>query len=100
MELWSGDDFHCFCTAVYASPVETVRNELWNRLSDLATSISDPWLLSGDFNVYKSLDEKWGGSRVLSVKCTRFDPGFIGTKYTWQRGRVRERLDIALCNST
>ena len=46
------------CSAVYASPVPGIRKDLWADVSKLASDISSPWLLTGDFNVYKSQDEK------------------------------------------
>ncbi|KAK7282258.1 hypothetical protein RIF29_10902 [Crotalaria pallida] len=38
------------CSTVYASPVATVRDNLWDHLVGMQSSIILPWLLIGDFN--------------------------------------------------
>ena len=42
-------------TAIYASPVPSLRNSLWNDLNYLAANIHDPWVLAGDFNAILSI---------------------------------------------
>ncbi|GAU51239.1 hypothetical protein TSUD_129860 [Trifolium subterraneum] len=103
-----------FFTPIYASPIETKRNNLWNDLKALASSIYEPWLVAGDFNDIASADEKGGGVTASRRKCNIFkeridacnliDMGAMGPKFTW-RGpifhggqRIFERLDLALCN--
>jgi hypothetical protein len=103
-----------FFTPIYASPIETKRNTLWNDMKQLARNINDPWLLAGDFNDIVNADEKRGGAVASIRKCNIFkdridackliDLGAIGPKFTW-RGpvfhggqRIFERLDRALCN--
>ena len=66
-----------------------------------------PWILAGDFNAILHKDEKCGGSQQ-ALGCKRFgawlrdcsieDMGFIGTRFTWKRGMVQERLDRFVCN--
>lgn len=61
-----------------------------------------------DFNALLNIDEKKGGSVASGLPCKLFqkfiadsclrDVGFQGSKYTWNRGLVFERLDRALCN--
>jgi hypothetical protein len=61
-----------FFTPIYASPLETRRNALWNELKTLARSIFEPWLLAGDFNDIVSPDEKRGGASASRRKCAIF----------------------------
>ncbi|KAJ4847785.1 hypothetical protein Tsubulata_003331 [Turnera subulata] len=98
-----------FFTAVYASPRASVRDSLWRELSCLAGTMSDPWLLAGDFNVITNPCECRGISISRSPVCKKFvdfieqchllDLGYTGTPFTWARGRVRKRLDRALANA-
>ena len=67
-----------------------------------------PWLMVGDFNEILSNNEKEGGNirpqrcmqqfRDCLFDCNLEDLGFIGDKFTWRRGRIRERLDRAVSN--
>ncbi|XP_057747786.1 uncharacterized protein LOC130966983 [Arachis stenosperma] len=83
-----------FYTAVYGSPRVGERKELWTKLKDIATNLSGPWCLGGDFNSILSLNDI-GGSYNLSLDTDKFndclnycdlkDLGFIGPPFTWQR---------------
>lgn len=46
---------------VYGETKETTRMDLWSSIRSLASSISDPWILIGDFNSMLSPDDKNGG---------------------------------------
>ena len=103
-----------FFTAVYASPMGHVREALWGELERFAGSIAVPWLLAGDFNETKNLNERDHDLEDMARRCSKFsnmienneliDLGFSGPRYTWARGRTVQtrksaRLDRALCNS-
>ena len=47
-------------TAVYASPVRTVRKQLWPTLNILAQMVNGPWIIGGDFNTIMNAAEKRG----------------------------------------
>lgn len=49
-------------TAVYASPSEVGRKNLWEALQNIADNMNEPWLIVGDFNEVASITEKKGGS--------------------------------------
>ncbi|XP_016195052.1 uncharacterized protein LOC107636029 [Arachis ipaensis] len=104
-----------FLTAVYASPREVNRRELWNDIKIIKNGIRGPWLVVGDFNEIADPSEKKGGGRTDVGACKRFkrwieecmliDLGSVGPKFTW-RGpqwenleRVFKRLDRALANA-
>ena len=99
---------NCLITAIYASPVPTVRKQLWINLNRLALGMGDPWLIGGDFNAFIHASEKMGGSSRRQGTCSLFsewinnnslyDLGFKGTKFTWSRGSVAERLDRTISN--
>jgi endonuclease/exonuclease/phosphatase family metal-dependent hydrolase len=101
-------------TAIYASPVEENRHDMWDRIMNIAASVHEPWMLAGDFNDIMSQDEKQGGALVNLRRCRVFqehvnkckllDLGSVGSKFTW-RGPIYENgvhifewLDRALCN--
>ncbi|KAJ8437488.1 hypothetical protein Cgig2_007465 [Carnegiea gigantea] len=100
-------------TTIYASPQNSLREELWTRLTSHANNTGRPWLLAGDFNETRSLEERGHGGPDMARRCAKFsnrnennallDLGFSGPKFTWLRGlsqatRKCARLDRALCN--
>ncbi|KAI9108458.1 hypothetical protein K1719_020649 [Acacia pycnantha] len=101
-------------TAVYASPMETKRAQLWEVLYNLACEVSEPWILAGDFNDIRTPMEQQGGGRVSETRCHRFndwieDCNLIdieaqGPLFTWKGPkwegleRVYKRLDRCLCS--
>ncbi|XP_028773891.1 uncharacterized protein LOC114730946 [Neltuma alba] len=95
-------------TAVYASPMNSVRIQLWSELSNLARSIFEPWAIAGDFNsvLYSSERRTSTGRRREGCPhflqfvndCTLLDLGFSGPRFTWRRGLSFARLDRVLVN--
>ncbi|XP_061373061.1 uncharacterized protein LOC133315448 [Gastrolobium bilobum] len=102
------------CTAVYASPHEGTRHDMWEKASYLSQSINEPWIMASDFNDIKCSSEKKGGTRPDLAKCLRFqsfldncqvrDVDVNGAKFTWQGpkwnnlDRVYKKLDIKCAN--
>ena len=102
-------------TAVYASPNFNKRKIFWNYLQNLATAITLPWVLFGDFNDMLLDDEKLGGLplnrtnvsafRACMDNCGLIDLGFQGTRFTWTnknpiwQHNIKERLDKGLGNT-
>jgi hypothetical protein len=101
-------------TAIYASPKEDLRKEMWTKLKIMSRTIAGGWMMAGDFNDIATQDEKKGGAPVSIRRCNNFldnindcnlvDLGAIGTKFTWRgaqvsgHDRIFERLDRALSN--
>ncbi|KAL8162108.1 hypothetical protein V2J09_013597 [Rumex salicifolius] len=94
---------------VYACPDVQRRVELWQSLSTELDGIG-----GGDFNVIQNLNERQGGSNILSADSIHFgdwihrnnliDLGFQGSPFTWARGSeaigvIQKRLDRVLVNS-
>ena len=62
-----------------------------------------------DFNAYSSIEEKKGSNfhdfnninafNDLPNQCELLDLEFSGNRYTWSRGRVKERLDRGIGNA-
>jgi len=113
MEVCREGETPWFFTAVYANPNETLRQELWAELSSFGCHCDSPWLLAGDFNETKNMQERFNYSEDLSRRCNNFnlwieinhllDLGFSGPRYTRTRGQSLEikkytRLDRGLCN--
>lgn len=101
-------------SAVYASHMPAPRDILWDHLISLRGSISEPWLLMGDFNEILLPTEVRGGnfianraakfSEVLD-RCGLLDLKAKGGKFTWFRKtqgnqHIHKRLDRAFsyCN--
>lgn len=106
------DDKEWVCTAVYASPIPSIRSNLWSHLNNLRSLVTCPWLLVGDFNEILLPSEVKGGNFLLSRanqfaqvldECKLLDLGASGSKFTWcknNQGKVLKRLDSAIvdCN--
>jgi len=114
MQVKEKDMDHWFLTVVYASSREHERREIWNQIRHIASTISDPWLVMGDFNEIASPGEKKGGMQADIRKCLQFNNWINecslmevttwGTKFTWRgpqwngRDKVFKKLDRVLCN--
>nr|XP_016457134.1 PREDICTED: uncharacterized protein LOC107781021 [Nicotiana tabacum] len=100
-------------TFVYAKCDSIERIELWDSLYNLASDMTLPWLVGGDFNVIWDEEEKFGGLPVSLNEindfrhcintCNLTDLGFKGSVYTWWNGRgeddcIFKRLDRCLGN--
>ncbi|KAJ4837308.1 hypothetical protein Tsubulata_046410 [Turnera subulata] len=84
------------------------REYLWQNLLSLASSINEPWLLSGDFNAILFGRERLtrrrrnGRADKAFVDCVHsialIDLEFAGPVFTWKSGTRQARLDRMLCN--
>ncbi|XP_070008075.1 uncharacterized protein LOC142165179 [Nicotiana tabacum] len=85
-------------TLVYAKYDAIERIELWYTMYSLASDMTLPWLVGGDFNVMVDNEEKFGG-RPVSLNeiedfrhcintCNLFDLGFKSSIYTWWNERT------------
>ncbi|KAJ8434321.1 LOW QUALITY PROTEIN: hypothetical protein Cgig2_024064 [Carnegiea gigantea] len=97
IQVFPRDDKSWLFSVVYGSPNEQLRDELWEKLSDFNQHNDRPWLLAGDFNDTKLLEEGLRCDEGLARRCFKFirwiennglfDLGFLGPRYTWYRGR-------------
>ncbi|GMJ02918.1 hypothetical protein HRI_003961000 [Hibiscus trionum] len=102
-------DEPCFLTVVYASPQAQYMRHLWDQLCDLNPGDERPWIIGGDFNALLHLDDRRGGQSGRNYVCRKFqdfvfscalqEAVFKGSKYTWSRGDLYERLDRFLINA-
>ncbi|CAA7053789.1 unnamed protein product [Microthlaspi erraticum] len=95
---------------VYGDPVVKLRDNVWERLTRMGTTRTDPWFLIGDFNEITSNHEKQGGAlrqastfipfNLMISDCGLVDFPSRGNTLSWRgrrRGKlVRCRLDRAL----
>lgn len=80
---------------------------MWKDLGEIVKTINFSWMTVGDFKAMLSEDDKQGWSRKMRGSYPLFQQfcgeyrlkGFKGLKFTWNKGRVFEHLDRALCNS-
>ena len=82
------------CSAVYASPTPSIRENLWKDFMSLRENITLPWLTIGDFNEILFPSEVRGGdfnpsraSKFLEVleACGLVDLGAVGLSFTRSR---------------
>lgn len=98
-------------TCDYANCDRRTRISLWHDLNQF--DHREPWMISGDFNVVLSKEEKLEGNQININDVNDFqnminasgltDGGYIGSKDTWSNNRLRnacilERLDRVLLN--
>ena len=113
MEVNQGSTGSWALTVIYASPNKTLRQSLWTDLNEFGNTCNKSWLLAGDFNETRNMEEHFNCSEDLARRCNNFnlwiennhliDLGFSGPRYTWTRGNTVEtrkyaRLDRGLCN--
>ncbi|XP_058784670.1 uncharacterized protein LOC131659504 [Vicia villosa] len=108
------NDMKWYFTTVYARPNEDSKKILWDDLKVIASSMSDPWMLVGDFNDIAYVSDKRGGATPSMSRCRRFrdrmdmclinDVEVRGPVFTW-RGpiyhggqHIYEKLDRAVSN--
>lgn len=96
-------------TGIYGEPTWEYKHKTWAALHALHQRMTGPWLVAGDFNEILYNHEKEGGRprgqrqmqdfhEALS-NCHLSDMGYEGDIFTWQRGRIRERLDRGVSNA-
>ncbi|XP_057745165.1 uncharacterized protein LOC130963033 [Arachis stenosperma] len=96
MIMKNGSNESWALTAVYASPQESRRKELWVELKRISVTLTGGWLVVGDFNDIAHPTEKQGGSRVdLGARskswiegCSLIDLGAVGARFTWRGPQV------------
>ncbi|XP_062104287.1 uncharacterized protein LOC133815464 [Humulus lupulus] len=101
-------------TVVYAFNDKVGRERLWEDLESMANSVSDPWIVMGDFNAMLSPEDRFpyhgNGSDLLPFQhcvehCKLSDMKFSGTFFTWNnkqggKDRVYAKLDRVLANES
>ena len=60
LRMQHGSSLWC-CSAVYASPIPSMRENLWEHLVELRSVVHCPWLVLGDFNEVVAPSEISGG---------------------------------------
>lgn len=63
---------HFMCSIVYASLHAMIRRELWSFLSTLLESVTEPWIMAGDFNCILDNSERSGEASLAQVGCKWF----------------------------
>ena len=100
VRLSVGDHFWT-CSAIYASTIPAVRENLWTYLEGLRSDVQNSWVLLGDYNDILMFSEVRGGaffpSKVAKFKnviqrCQLLDIGAINHKFTWFRRAVGNKI--------
>ncbi|XP_077228403.1 uncharacterized protein LOC143861362 [Tasmannia lanceolata] len=87
---------------VYAHNYHIPRRSLWSNLEEIASRISRPWLVAGDFNVVRFQNERLGGSlgsisemeelNSCIANCFLDDLFSVGHNYTWSNKQVQRKF--------
>ncbi|KAK8637175.1 hypothetical protein V6N13_064601 [Hibiscus sabdariffa] len=97
-----------FASFVYASPNNRLRPDAWSSLKNLVASISEPWIVIGDFNATLTLADRQGcaASSLPYIKfqnmvfdCGLQDLDYNGLDFTWYQGNCSVRLDRCFGNA-
>ncbi|XP_019241803.1 PREDICTED: uncharacterized protein LOC109221818 [Nicotiana attenuata] len=106
-------DIQCYLTVVYGFNGLEQRKELWQNLQQIATIVTDPWLVAGDFNVVLYANDRLSCNPVSFAETEDFSSCLQQTAlselpwqseyYTWtnrQPGvdKVSSRIDRVLGN--
>lgn len=105
--IYASLNFHFSCLVVYAYHLVVLKRSLWQSLRDHSQRTILPWLMCGDFNTFRSLDDHRERSHPILLAlqdfndriedCSLMDPPFHSSRYTWADGRglgqVQHRLD-------
>lgn len=98
---------------VYATNLPRDRVQLWQDISDLASSVKLPWIIAGDFNTTLKYDERLKGGVIEPGDTSELqtitrdydlqDMRFSGEYYTWcnkheLHDRLYSKLDRSLVN--
>ncbi|XP_028555639.1 uncharacterized protein LOC114580910 [Dendrobium catenatum] len=93
-------------SVIYAANNVCDRNILWNQLRNLIPDPSMAWVIMGDFNCYRSVDEKSGGHHTHNSQlgelnkvifdCGLLDLASVGLFYTWYNQRLDSPIHIKL----
>jgi len=91
----------CAFSAIYSSPQKIMHHQLWDDLSEFNRLNDQPWLLAGDFNDTRSMDERINCSDTLERRCKNLnywiennglmDLSFLGPRFRWS---IRTSLKI------
>ena len=105
-------DFSCIITFVYGANSVDQRRMLWSELLTLKRTINEPWMILGDFNECRSLEDKSGGNEIFSKGMEEFNDFCFqaeleeirssGVHLTWSSkcpsNPILRKLDRALVN--
>jgi hypothetical protein len=110
VKVIEGDNKIWRLTGFYGEPRWDDRHMSWDKICELHNSFDLPWVILGDFNEILFSHEKEGGnprSQLMMQKfcdvltdCNLEDIGFSGDPFTWRCGKIKERLDRCLANSS
>lgn len=114
LNIMDGVNISWRLTCFYGFPERTHRQESWEFLRSLASNITIPWCVFGDFNDMLFASDKQGthphpqsllnGFRLAIEDCGFSELSLNGGAFTWEKSKgssnwVREKLDTAFANA-
>ncbi|KAF8380526.1 hypothetical protein HHK36_028013 [Tetracentron sinense] len=82
-------------SVVYDNNVERDHRVLWNDLVRFSNSVSQPWIVGGDFNAVLSAFEKVGGNPIVRSEVEAFSIGLDAARLSVLCFSISEYLDEA-----
>ncbi|XP_075088341.1 uncharacterized protein LOC142170347 [Nicotiana tabacum] len=96
-------------TVVYGLHTIAHRHDLWATLNELEEQMTMPWLLMGDFNAIRDMDDRANGTvvqeneikdfREFMEDCRMTELPTVGRCYTWTNSHVHSRIDRVIVNA-
>ncbi|XP_019232084.1 PREDICTED: uncharacterized protein LOC109212845 [Nicotiana attenuata] len=96
-------------TAIYGLHTIAHRCDMWEALRSIDSQLTNSWLIMGDFNAIRDIEDRVNGTvvqeneikdfRSLMEDCSLNELGTMGRDYTWTNSHVYSRIDRALVNA-
>lgn len=96
-------------SAVYGLHTINNRKKLWQELQTIATQMSGPRVMMGDFNPILSIEDRLYGNPVQEVEVIDFKEFLqqsgmmelksVGRYYTWTNHQIHSKIDRILVNA-
>ncbi|XP_016479310.1 uncharacterized protein LOC107800622 [Nicotiana tabacum] len=101
-----GSQFSCHTTFVYSFNTVSCRKKIWQHLRLINTTMTEPWIVLGDFNTILTTNDRINGALVQQAEMQDFQDcvediglGQIcrrGCKYSWSNKHVPEDRNYSL----
>ncbi|GKA17514.1 putative reverse transcriptase domain-containing protein [Tanacetum coccineum] len=93
-----------FCSIIYVDNYYVSRRALWHNLVGHASLMCDPWVLLGDFNATRNLeDHSCGEFKECVQRMQVMDVNATGRHFTWNQkpkgsNGILKKIDRIMCN--
>ncbi|XP_019255013.1 PREDICTED: uncharacterized protein LOC109233583 [Nicotiana attenuata] len=95
--------------SIYGLHTIAHRCDMWEALRRIDSQMNNSWLIMGDFNAIRDIEDRVNGTvvqeneikdfRSLMEDCRLNEVGTVGRSYTWRNSRFYSRIDRAIVNA-